>query len=44
LALFREIARSESRALLIVTHDPLVRAVADRIMTIRDGRLTHVEA
>ena len=43
LALFREIARSESRALLIVTHDPLVRAVADRIMTIRDGRLTHGE-
>jgi putative ABC transport system ATP-binding protein len=44
LALFRDMARSERRALLIVTHDPLVRAVADRIMTIRDGRLTHVEA
>ncbi len=44
LALFRDMARSESRALLIVTHDPLVRAVADRIMTIRDGRLTHVKA
>ncbi len=41
LALFRDMARSESRALLIVTHDPLVRSVADRIMTIRDGRLTH---
>jgi len=27
-----------------VTHDPLVRAVADRIVTIRDGRLTHAEA
>jgi putative ABC transport system ATP-binding protein len=44
LALFRDMARSESRALLIVTHDPLVRAVADRIMTIRDGRLTHGES
>ena len=43
LALFRELARSERRALLIVTHDPLVRAVADRILTIRDGRLTEGE-
>jgi len=44
LALFRDLSRSEGRALLIVTHDPLVRAVADRIETIRDGRLTHAEA
>jgi putative ABC transport system ATP-binding protein len=44
LALFRDMARSESRGLLIVTHDPLVRSVADRIMTIRDGRLTHGES
>jgi putative ABC transport system ATP-binding protein len=44
LALFREMARTESRALLIVTHDPLIRSVADRIMTIRDGRLIHGEA
>jgi len=44
LALFRDLSRSEGRALLIVTHDPLVRAVADRIVTIRDGRLTHAEA
>ena len=44
LALFRDLARSESRALLIVTHDPLVRTIADRIVTIRDGRLTHGEA
>jgi putative ABC transport system ATP-binding protein len=43
LSLFRELARSERRALLIVTHDPLVRAVADRILTIRDGRLTEGE-
>jgi putative ABC transport system ATP-binding protein len=44
LALFRDLSQSEGRALLIVTHDPLVRAVADRIVTIRDGRLTHAEA
>ena len=43
LALFRDMARSENRALLIVTHDPLVRQIADRVLTIRDGRLTHVE-
>jgi putative ABC transport system ATP-binding protein len=43
LGLFRELARSERRALLIATHDPLVRAIADRILTIRDGRLTEGE-
>jgi putative ABC transport system ATP-binding protein len=44
LALFRDLVRSESRALLIVTHDPLVHAIADRIVTIRDGMLTQAEA
>jgi putative ABC transport system ATP-binding protein len=39
LALFRDLSRSEGRALLIVTHDPLVRTIADRTVTIRDGRL-----
>jgi putative ABC transport system ATP-binding protein len=39
LALFRRLARQEDRALLIVTHDPKVREVADRIVRIRDGRL-----
>jgi putative ABC transport system ATP-binding protein len=43
LDLFRGMARSESRALLIVTHDPLVRSIADRTLMIRDGRLSHVE-
>jgi putative ABC transport system ATP-binding protein len=41
LALFRNLSRSEGRALLIVTHDPLVREVADRVVTIRDGRVSH---
>jgi putative ABC transport system ATP-binding protein len=44
LELFQKLARSEGRAALVVTHDPLVRARADRIVTIRDGRLTGSEA
>jgi putative ABC transport system ATP-binding protein len=39
LELFRYFAKSESRGLVIVTHDPKVRAVADRVVGIRDGRL-----
>jgi putative ABC transport system ATP-binding protein len=39
LELFRDLARSEARGLVIVTHDPKVRAVADRVVGIRDGRL-----
>ncbi len=39
LELFRRLAKEESRALLIVTHDPKVRAVADRVAQIRDGAI-----
>jgi putative ABC transport system ATP-binding protein len=39
LDLFSELARSEGRSLLIVTHDPKVRRVADRVVHIDDGRL-----
>jgi putative ABC transport system ATP-binding protein len=39
LELFRDLAKRESRALLIVTHDPKVRVVSDRVVTIRDGRI-----
>jgi putative ABC transport system ATP-binding protein len=39
LELFRRLARSETRAVLVVTHDPKVRNVVDRVLTIRDGRL-----
>jgi putative ABC transport system ATP-binding protein len=39
LGLFRSLAKAEGRGLLIVTHDPKVRAVADRVVGIRDGRL-----
>lgn len=37
LELFRDLAKRESRALLIVTHDPKVRGIADRVLQIRDG-------
>jgi len=39
LELFRELAKREHRGLLIVTHDPNVRAIADRVVKIRDGRI-----
>ncbi|HEY3499621.1 MAG TPA: ABC transporter ATP-binding protein [Polyangiaceae bacterium] len=39
LDLFSELARSEGRSLLIVTHDPKVRRVADRVVNIEDGRI-----
>jgi putative ABC transport system ATP-binding protein len=39
LDLFRDLAQRENRALLIVTHDPKVRTIADRVLSIRDGRI-----
>jgi putative ABC transport system ATP-binding protein len=39
LELFRDLAKSEHKGLVIVTHDPKVREIADRVVGIRDGRL-----
>jgi putative ABC transport system ATP-binding protein len=39
LELFRGLAKRENRALLIVTHDPKVRVVADRVVRINDGTI-----
>jgi putative ABC transport system ATP-binding protein len=39
LDLFGELAREEKRSLLIVTHDPKVRRIADRAVRIEDGRI-----
>jgi putative ABC transport system ATP-binding protein len=40
LDLFQRLARGEERGLLIVTHDPKVRRIAERVISIRDGQLT----
>jgi putative ABC transport system ATP-binding protein len=39
LEMFRDLAKRDNRALVIVTHDPKVRSIADRIVSIRDGLL-----
>jgi len=39
LELFRALAKQEERALVIVTHDPKVRGIADRVVHIQDGAL-----
>ena len=39
LEMFRALAKKEDRALLIVTHDPKVRTVSDRVLQIRDGQI-----
>ena len=39
LELFRDLAKTEQTGLVIVTHDPKVRKIADRVVGIRDGRL-----
>ena len=37
LELFRMFASRENRAMLVVTHDPRVRAISDRVVRIQDG-------
>jgi putative ABC transport system ATP-binding protein len=39
LEMFRALAKKENRALFIVTHDPKVRSISDRVLQIRDGRV-----
>lgn len=39
LSLFRDLAKRENRALLIVTHDPKVRSISDRVLRIENGKL-----
>src|SRR6187402_2046709 len=39
LDLFRDLAKSQSTGLVIVTHDHKVRRIADRVVGIEDGRL-----
>jgi putative ABC transport system ATP-binding protein len=42
MELLREVARSEDRALIIVTHDPRIFGFADRIAKMDDGRVEKV--
>jgi putative ABC transport system ATP-binding protein len=44
LAVFRETALAEDRALIIVTHDNRIFNFADRIARMEDGRIVSVEA
>ncbi len=44
LDLFRELAKREQKGLLVVTHDPKVRRIADRVVGIRDGVLVGEDA
>ena len=39
LEIFRKLAKEEGRAVLVATHDPAVRKVADWVLKIRDGQL-----
>ncbi len=39
LALLRELARERGVTVLLVSHDPLAAGYADRVLTLRDGRL-----
>jgi len=43
LDLFQELAKNEGRGVLVVTHDPKVRRIADRVVGIRDGRLVDAD-
>lgn len=39
IELFRQSAKQQGRGVLIVTHDPKVRPIADRVLQIRDGQI-----
>jgi ABC-type glutathione transport system ATPase component len=44
IELMQELARSEGCAVLIVTHDPRILDVADRVLTLDDGHLVESDA
>jgi peptide/nickel transport system ATP-binding protein len=40
LALLRDLARDHGATVVLATHDPAAAAIADRAVTVRDGRIT----
>jgi putative ABC transport system ATP-binding protein len=37
--LLRDLAKQQGRTILIVTHDPRIHDIADRIVAMEDGRI-----
>ena len=44
VALLKDLAHHDNRAVVIVTHDPRLLKIADRIVTLEDGRVVAAEA
>ena len=44
MSLFRRLAKEEGRSVLVATHDPSVRTIADRVIRIRDGQIVEESA
>jgi ABC-type lipoprotein export system ATPase subunit len=40
MELLRDLARREGSAVVVVSHDPRLGEIADRILLLEDGRLT----
>ncbi len=40
LDLLRELSDTEGQTLVLVTHDPAAAAIAERVLFLRDGRLS----
>jgi putative ABC transport system ATP-binding protein len=43
LAMLRDSSRELNQTVLMITHNPEAAQIADRILHIRDGRMTHIE-
>lgn len=43
LAMLRESSREMNQTVLMITHNPEAAQIADKILNIRDGQMTHVE-
>ena len=43
LELLRELCREREVAVVLVSHDPLAAGYADRVLALRDGKLTELD-